>query len=187
MAVVSAVLAAAQLLSEDMFFELYFTAGCALALSIAMFACMPARLAKATLFLFLTNTTSVSFGSAMQYWFTVDETCNPGGPHFDYLFFTVYTAVVAQVRGFPNHHTPPLCDCPYSYQKGLLRPEGRIPSSNPSYYGVQYTLSNPSYQSLIHMVRETDTFGFYRTRCSAGLGFIYSTRTSPRFACDTRL
>jgi len=106
MAVVSAVLAAAQLLSEDMFFELYFTAGCALALSIAMFACMPARLAKATLFLFLTNTTSVSFGSAMQYWFTVDETCNPGGPHFDYLFFTVYTAVVAQVRGFPNRHTP---------------------------------------------------------------------------------
>ena len=101
MAFVCAALAAAQLLSEDMFFELYFTAGCALALSIAMFVCMPLRLAKATLFLFLTNTTSVSFGSAMQYWFTVDEQCNPGGPHFDYLFFTVYTSIVAQVRICP--------------------------------------------------------------------------------------
>ena len=99
MAFVCAALAAAQLLTTDMFFELWFTAGCALVLSVAMFFCMPARLAKATLFLFLTNTTSVSFGSAMQYWFTVDETCNPGGPHFDYLFFTVYTAVIAQLFG----------------------------------------------------------------------------------------
>jgi hypothetical protein len=79
MAFVCAALAAAQLLTTDMFFELWFTAGCALALSVAMFFCMPARLAKATLFLFLTNTTSVSFGSAMQYWFTVDETVQPGG------------------------------------------------------------------------------------------------------------
>ena len=66
MALVCAALAAAQLLTTDMFFELWFTAVCALALSVAMFFCMPARLAKATLFLFLTNTTSVSFGSAMQ-------------------------------------------------------------------------------------------------------------------------
>jgi hypothetical protein len=28
---------------------------------------------------------------------------------------------------FPSHHIPPT-DCPYSYQKGILRPEGRIPS-----------------------------------------------------------
>jgi len=32
--------------------------------------------------------------------------------------------------------------------------------SNPSYYGVQYTLSNPSYQSRIYTLRETDPFGF---------------------------
>ena len=63
-------------------------------LSVAMFFCMPVRLAKATLFLFLTNTTSVSFGSAMQYWFT-DEQCNPGGPHFDLFFTGWHTAVIA--------------------------------------------------------------------------------------------
>jgi hypothetical protein len=42
--------------------------------------------------------------------------------------------------------------------KGRLRPEGTI--SNPSYYGVQYTLPNPSYQSRIYTSRPTDAF-FY--------------------------
>jgi len=27
----------------------------------------------------------------------VDEKCNPGGPHFDYLFFSVYTSIIARV------------------------------------------------------------------------------------------
>ena len=97
MGFVCLLLAVTQLATEDMYVELGVTAACAVVLSISMFFFMPLRLAKATLFLFLTNTTSVSFGSAMQYWFTVDETCNPGGPHFDYLFFTVYTSIIAQV------------------------------------------------------------------------------------------
>ena len=54
-----------QLATEDMYVELGVTAACAVVLSIGMFFFMPLRLAKATLFLFLTNTTSVSFGSAM--------------------------------------------------------------------------------------------------------------------------
>ena len=70
--------AAAHPADDGHVFELWFT-GVLLALSVAMFFCMPARLAKATLFLFLTNTTSVSFGSAMQYWFTVDESATRGG------------------------------------------------------------------------------------------------------------
>lgn len=97
MGFVCLLLAVTQLATEDMYVELGVTAACAVVLSISMFFFMPLRLAKATLFLFLTNTTSVSFGSAMQYWFTVDEMCNPGGPHFDYLFFTVYTSIIAQV------------------------------------------------------------------------------------------
>ena len=92
----SVALAVTQLATENMYVEFGVTLGVALVLSVSMFFFMEKRLAKATLFLFLTNTVSVSFGSAMQYWFTVDETCNPGGPHFDYLFFTVYTSVIAQ-------------------------------------------------------------------------------------------
>lgn len=97
MGVVCVLLAVVQLTTSNMYIELIVTLSCAVVLSLSMFWCMPRKLAKATLFLFLTNTVSVSFGSAMQYWFTVDERCNPGGPHFDYLFFTVYTAIVAQV------------------------------------------------------------------------------------------
>jgi folate/biopterin transporter len=97
MGVVCVLLAVVQLTTTDMYVELVVTLGCAIVLSLSMFWCMPSKLAKATLFLFLTNTVSVSFGSAMQYWFTVDDSCNPGGPHFDYLFFTVYTAIIAQV------------------------------------------------------------------------------------------
>ena len=97
MGLVCVLLAVVQLATENMYVELGVTLGCAVVLSLSMFWCMPLKLAKATLFLFLTNTVSVSFGSAMQYWFTVDDACNPGGPHFDYLFFTVYTAIIAQV------------------------------------------------------------------------------------------
>ena len=35
----------------------------------------------------------------MTYWFTVDEKCNRGGPHFDYVYFTVYTSIVGQCSG----------------------------------------------------------------------------------------
>jgi hypothetical protein len=95
--VVCVLLAAIQLVTTDMYTQLAVTLLCAIVLSLSMFWCMPVKLAKATLFLFLTNTVSVSFGSAMQYWYTVDDRCNPGGPHFDYLFFTVYTAIIAQL------------------------------------------------------------------------------------------
>mmetsp|Transcript_21394 Transcript_21394/g.34579 ORF Transcript_21394/g.34579 Transcript_21394/m.34579 type:complete len:561 (-) Transcript_21394:171-1853(-) len=97
MGVVCVLLAAIQLVTTDMYTQLAVTLLCAIVLSLSMFWCMPLKLAKATLFLFLTNTVSVSFGSAMQYWYTVDDRCNPGGPHFDYLFFTVYTAIIAQL------------------------------------------------------------------------------------------
>ena len=71
---------------------------CAL-LSMLIFYFLPRQLAKATFFLFITSVLSVSFGGAMTYWFTVDEKCNRGGPHFDYVYFTVYTSIVGQCSG----------------------------------------------------------------------------------------
>jgi len=52
-----------------------------------------------------------------------------------------------------------LCNCPYSSCEGTITTR-RDGYSNPSYYGVQYTLSNPSYQSRIYPSRPTDTFFF---------------------------
>ena len=51
------------------------------------------------------------------------------------------------VRAFPTEYAPKT-DCPYSSC------EGTITLTVYSYYGVQYTLSNPSYQSLIHITRD---------------------------------
>ena len=82
-------LAAVQLVSTDMYVELGVTLGCAVLLAVSMFFCMPLKLAKATLFLFLTNTASVSFGGAMQYWYTVDDACNKAGA-YEYRTEPVY-------------------------------------------------------------------------------------------------
>ena len=61
----------------------------------------------------------------------------------------------AKVRNFPTQHVPPPAIAHTRTRRDYYDQKGAFP---PSYYGVQYTLSNPSYQSLIHMVRETDTF-----------------------------
>lgn len=82
---------------ENKFADLAVTLAVTLCLSISMYISLPRSIANVTFFLFLTSVLSVSFGSAMTYWFTVDEQCNPGGPQFDYLFFSVYTSIIARV------------------------------------------------------------------------------------------
>ena len=82
---------------ENKFVDLSITLGVTLILSVCIYVALPLAIANVTFFLFLTNVTSISFGGALSYWFTVDEKCNPGGPHFDYLFFSVYTSIIARV------------------------------------------------------------------------------------------
>ncbi len=98
MAVMCVFLAVVQFVQpENKYVDLAVTVGVTLVLSAAMYAALPRPIANVTFFLFLTSVLSVSFGSAMSYWFTVNEACNPGGPHFDYLFFSVYTSIIARV------------------------------------------------------------------------------------------
>lgn len=82
---------------ENKYVDLIITVSITVILSICIYAALPRPVANVTFFLFLTSVTSVSFGSAMSYWFTVGNKCNPGGPQFDYLFFSVYTAIIARV------------------------------------------------------------------------------------------
>ena len=82
---------------ENKYVDLAITFGITLVLSVSIYVALPRSIANVTFFLFLTSVLSVSFGSAMSYWFTVDEKCNPGGPHFDYLFFSVYTSIIARI------------------------------------------------------------------------------------------
>jgi len=82
---------------ENKYVDLAISFGITLVLSVSIYVALPRSIANVTFFLFLTSVLSVSFGSAMSYWFTVDEKCNPGGPHFDYLFFSVYTSIIARI------------------------------------------------------------------------------------------
>lgn len=82
---------------ENKYVDLAVSVVVTLVLSVVMYAALPRPIANVTFFLFVTSVLSVSFGSAMSYWFTVDEKCNPGGPHFDYLFFSVYTSIIARL------------------------------------------------------------------------------------------
>jgi len=100
MALMCLLLAVVQFLQpSSKYIDLAVTLGVTFVLSVSIYVCLPRPIANVTFFLFLTSVLSVSFGSAMSYWFTVDEKCNPGGPHFDYLFFSVYTSIIARVCG----------------------------------------------------------------------------------------
>jgi folate/biopterin transporter len=100
MAFMCLLLAVVQFLQlSNSYVDLAVTLGVTFVLSVSMYLCLPRPIANVTFFLFLTSVLSVSFGSAMSYWFTVDEKCLPDGPHFDYLFYSVYTSIIARVCG----------------------------------------------------------------------------------------
>ena len=99
MGVICVIIAGIQIVGLDESTILAITLISCVLLSMLIFFFLPRQLAKATFFLFITSVLSVSFGGAMTYWFTVDEKCNPGGPHFDYMYFTVYTSIVGQCSG----------------------------------------------------------------------------------------
>jgi len=99
MGVICVIIAGIQIVGLDESTILGITLISCVLLSMLIFFFLPRQLAKATFFLFITSVLSVSFGGAMTYWFTVDEKCNPGGPHFDYVYFTVYTSIVGQCSG----------------------------------------------------------------------------------------
>jgi hypothetical protein len=99
MGIICVVIAGIQIAGLDETTVLAITSISCVLLSMLIYFFLPRQLAKATFFLFITSVLSVSFGGAMTYWFTVDEKCNPGGPHFDYVYFTVYTSIVGQCSG----------------------------------------------------------------------------------------
>ena len=56
-------------------------------LTILSFRVLPKTLACCNCYLFLQDTLSFSLSGALEYFFTADEECLPGGPKFSYMFF----------------------------------------------------------------------------------------------------
>ena len=61
------------------------------------FVCLPRQLAKANLYMFLTQALYFSTSGASDYWMTADEDCVPGGPHFSYTYYSTFTSVVGSI------------------------------------------------------------------------------------------
>ena len=86
------------------------------------------------------------------------------------------TRAMGKVRNFPNHLTPPLRLPILVLRREHYDQKGAFPRTvtltDPSYYGVQYTLPNPSYQSLIHMA-ERLTLSFSSCQDGESLVIFY--------------
>lgn len=60
---------------------------------------LPRMLARANLYMFLSNMLYVSLPGAMDYWFTADAECVPGGPNFSFTYYNTYASLVSSVAG----------------------------------------------------------------------------------------
>lgn len=60
---------------------------------------LPGMLRRANLYMFLSSMLYVSLPGALDYWFTADETCVPGGPHFSFTYYVTYASLVSSVAG----------------------------------------------------------------------------------------
>jgi len=58
------------------------------------FWALPRTLAKANLFMFINQVLYVNVSGAMDYWYTADDSCVPGGPDFSYSYYITWTGVV---------------------------------------------------------------------------------------------
>lgn len=61
------------------------------------FICLSRQLAKANLYMFLTQALYFSTSGASDYWMTADHECVPGGPHFSYTYYSTFTSVVGSI------------------------------------------------------------------------------------------
>lgn len=68
-------------------------------LCVAAHVALPTLLARANLYMFLASAFYVAIPGALDFFYTADEACVPGGPHFDMSFYLSWTALVGSVAG----------------------------------------------------------------------------------------
>lgn len=60
---------------------------------------LPPMLARANLYMFLSNMLYVSLPGALDYWFTGNPECVPNGPHFSNTYYITYASLVGSLAG----------------------------------------------------------------------------------------
>jgi folate/biopterin transporter len=61
------------------------------------FECLPPIAARALVFMFAKEALYIQIPGAMDYFYTADEACVPGGPHFDYWYYQTVTGFVGSL------------------------------------------------------------------------------------------
>lgn len=69
-------------------------------LAIFGYLWLPDPLSKANVYIFLSNVLNVSLPGALDYFFTADESCLPGGPNFSLTYYITYVNIVASLTSF---------------------------------------------------------------------------------------
>jgi MFS family permease len=64
---------------------------------LGAFFVFPPMIARIALYQVLTTLASPRLGSAMDYFYTADAQCLPGGPHFSYVFYQTYAGLVGAI------------------------------------------------------------------------------------------
>jgi hypothetical protein len=62
--------------------------------------CGRLQIARCNFYMFFSSVLYVNISGPMDFWFTADEACVPGGPAFDYTYYNSYTWVVGAITGW---------------------------------------------------------------------------------------
>ena len=68
-------------------------------LAALSFVALPTPIAKANVFMFLKELCYVQIPGVLDYFYTTDDACLPGGPHFSYSYYQTFTGIVGYVAG----------------------------------------------------------------------------------------
>jgi folate/biopterin transporter len=79
--------------------KLFVALGAGLVLLVVADKALPPILSSCNMFMFIVEISSISLGGALQYFFIAPKSCLDDGPHFSYVFFTTWAAVIAAVFG----------------------------------------------------------------------------------------
>ncbi|CBZ54607.1 putative BT1 transmembrane domain-containing protein [Neospora caninum Liverpool] len=66
-------------------------------LSVLLFHTLTPQMARCNLYLFCWAAGNISISGALDYFFTASPVCLPDGPHFDYKYYSTYTALLGTV------------------------------------------------------------------------------------------
>eukprot|EP01134_Creolimax_fragrantissima_P000565 CFRG0565T1 len=72
---------------------------CSTLMVVCSFWIMPIKLAQCNLFLFLVASMYVSITGGLDYFYTANQACNPGGPQFDYTYYNTWSIIAQSCFG----------------------------------------------------------------------------------------